>query len=156
MENTAVVEYRAGLLKQLSESSTAFCGACRAAADPFKPLDQAGWNVHQLAAHVRDVEAQSYGLRVQRTLAEQYPLFPKFRAEVWAAGHYDPNEPLEKILSELENNVSRMLAGLRAQPESAWSRLGRHEIQGDRTLQIWVERSLEHIREHLATVRKAG
>ena len=156
MDNTAVVDYRARLLKQLSESSAAFCAACRAAADPFKPVDQAGWDIHQLAAHVRDVEAQSYGLRVHRTLAEDYPLFPKFRAEVWAAGHYDPNEPLEKILSELEDNVRSMLAELKTRPESAWSRLGRHEIQGDRTLQIWVERSLEHIQEHLETVRKAG
>ena len=37
-----------------------------------------------------------------------------------------------------------------------WARPSRHETQGaGLTLQVWVERSLKHIEEHLATVRKA-
>jgi hypothetical protein len=156
MDNKSVVEYRARLLEQLLKSSEAFCAACRATRDLRKPLDKNGWNVHQLAEHVRDVQEQSYGLRVRRTLAEAEPLFPKFHADRWAAEHYDPDEPLEKILDEFMENIRSLDADLRTRPDSAWSRIGRHEIQGARTLQIWVERSLEHVREHLETVKKAG
>lgn len=92
-------------------------------------------------------------MRVRRTLTEHYPAFPKFDANTWAAQHYDPDEPLEKILAEFESSIHAMVEQLKIQPDSAWSRLGRHETQGDRTLQIWVERSLEHIQEHLETVK---
>ena len=155
MDNKSVVEYRTRLLEKLLKSSDAFCAACRSVKDPRKPVDANGWNVHQLAAHVRDVEAQSYGLRVRRTLDEAEPLFPKFHADQWTIAHYDPDEPLEKILDEFSGNIHAIVADLKTRPDSVWSRLGRHEIQGYRTLQIWVERSLEHVREHLETVRKA-
>ncbi len=179
MDNNTVIEYRARLLEQLLKSADAFCAACRAATpatprrstgavcpavsqagcaggareDTRKPLDADHWNVHQLAQHVRDVDVQSYEKRIRRTLTEDAPLFPKFDADLWASEHYNPDEPLEKILTEFEDSVHNMVAELKTQPESAWSRLGRHEIQGDRTLQIWVERSLEHIQEHLETVK---
>ncbi len=45
------------------------------------------------------------------------------------------------------------------QPQEVWSREGRHEaLGGGLTLQLWVERSLAHIEEHLAAVKqlKAG
>ncbi len=151
-----MVEYRTRLLDKLLESSQAFCAACRAAPDPRRPVDENSWNVHQLAAHVRDLDAQSYGRRARRTLAEEYPLFPKFHADRWAAEHYDPDEPLEKILDEFLHSVQDLVAELKTQPAETWSRLGRHEIQGDRTLQIWVERSLEHVREHLDSVKRAS
>jgi hypothetical protein len=155
MESNPLAEYRTRLLGQLLKSTEAFCAACRAARDPKKSANNDQWNIHQLAQHVRDVNAQSYVPRIRRTLAEDYPAFVKFDADAWAAGHYNADEPLEKILGELEKNVRDVVAELKAQPDSAWSRLGHHDIHGDRTLQIWVERSLEHIREHLETV-KAG
>src|SRR5258706_12526948 len=93
MDNTAVVEYRVRLLEQLLKSADAFCDACRAAKDLRKPVGENGWNVHQLAQHVRDVDAHAYGMRVRRTLAEQNPSFPKFDANLWAVQHYDPPPP---------------------------------------------------------------
>jgi hypothetical protein len=154
MDNNAVVDYRARLLEKLLESADAFCATCRAVNDPWEPVDEHGWNVHQLAQHVRDVDVQSYSMRARRTLTEQYPSFPKFDADRWASQHYNADEALEKILAEFESNVHSLVEQLKTQPDGAWSRLGRHEIQGDRTLQIWVERSLEHIREHLETVQR--
>src|SRR5688572_23883137 len=91
-DNTAVVDYRIHLLEELSKNADAFCAACRAAQDPHKALDgntPPGWSVHQLAQHVRDVDARSYGMRVRRTLAEEYPSFPKFDANAWAIDYYD-------------------------------------------------------------------
>jgi hypothetical protein len=152
MGNNPVVDYRTRLLEQLMKSADAFCAACRAAKDPYRPLEKDHWNIHRLAQHVRDVNAQSHAPRIQRTLTEHYPSFPKFDADQWAVQHDNADEPLEKILAEFENSIHATVEQLKTQPDDAWSRLGRHEIQGDRTLQIWVERSLEHIQEHLEIV----
>lgn len=154
MDNSAVVSYRVRLLEQLGADAQAFCAACRAVKDPFKATGENDWNVYKIARHVRDVDAQSYGMRARRTLAEEYPAFPKFDANLWMAEHDDSDEPLEKVLADFEQSIHELVGLLTPQPDRAWSRLGRHEIQGDRTLQIWVERDLEHIREHLETVRK--
>lgn len=156
-DNSPVADYRARLLEQLLKSADAFCAACRddALEDPHKPVDENGWNIHQLAQHVRDVDIRSYGTRVRRTLAEDHPTFSKFDADQWSFEHYDASEALEKILAEFQGRIHTLVEELKSQPASAWSRLSRHEIQGDRTLQIWVERSLEHIQEHLETVERA-
>lgn len=154
MDNNPVVEYRTRLLEQLLKSADDFCSACRAAKDPGKPLGEGQSSIQQLAQHVRDVNAQSHAPRVRRTLIEDYPSFPKFDADAWAIQHGDAHEPLEKILTEFEGSIHALVEQLKAQPDGIWSRLGRHEIQGDRTLQIWVERSLDHIREHLEIVRQ--
>lgn len=154
-DNSPVVDYRARLLEQLLKSADAFCAACRddAMEDLHKPVDENGWSIHQLAQHVRDVDAHSYGTRVRRTLTEDHPTFAKFDPNQWSAEHYDASEALEKILVEFQGSIHALVEELKSQPASAWSRLSRHEIQGERTLQIWVERGLEHIQEHLETVK---
>jgi hypothetical protein len=153
MNNQELTEYRTRLLEKILQSAAAFCAACRGIPDPRKPMD-GGWNIHQIAAHVRDVDAQVYGLRIRRTLAEDYPIFPNFYADAWIASQYKADEPLEKILGELEVSIRELVSWLKSQPATAWSRLGRHEINGEFTLQTWVERSLAHIEEHLETVKK--
>jgi hypothetical protein len=154
MENKELYEYRARLLDKILQTAAAFCAACRAIQNPRQPIED-GWNVHQVAAHVRDVDENVYGLRIRRTASEEYPTFTNFDAETWAAAHYNPAEPLEHILSGIESSVQANVAWLKAQPVTIWSRLSRHEIDGERTLQIWVERTLAHLAEHLETVEKA-
>lgn len=164
MENSGLSEYRLRLLEKLLESADDFCSVCRRANDIYQFIDSEigidgllppGWNIHRLAVHVRDVDREAYGLRARRTLREQNPTFPKFHADPWMVAHYDLAEPLEKILDEFQDSIHELVNELHAQPKSVWSRLGRHEIQGKRTLQIWVEQDLAHIREHLAIARKA-
>jgi hypothetical protein len=153
MDNQELTEYRARLLEKILQSAEAFCAACQKIKDPNKPVD-GGWNIHQIAAHVRDVDAQVYGLRIRRTLAEDHPTFPNFDADAWVASQYQAGEPLEKILGELDGSLHELVSWLKSQPATAWSRVGRHEINGEYALQTWVERSLAHIEEHLQTVNK--
>jgi hypothetical protein len=41
-------------------------------------------------------------------------------------------------------------------PQEGWSRTSRHaSLGGDLTLQLWVERSLAHLEEHLAALKTA-
>ncbi len=155
MKNKEVLRYRERLLAGIVSAADGFCAACRAVADPHD-TQPGGWTVHQLAAHTRDVHLQVYGMRMRRTLAEDEPVFPNFDAEAWMAEHYDAAEPLDAILNQFKADVDDLAAVFSTLPPEAWSRLSRHETQGERTLQIWAERALAHIREHWDTVTKVG
>jgi hypothetical protein len=107
------------------------------------------WSMHQVAAHLRDVEVQAYVPRVHRMLAESEPLLRDFDAEAFMAGHYDPSEPIEQVVADLEQarlGVRRVLA---FDDGRAWSRTGRHPALGSRTVQTWIERAVSHFDEHL-------
>lgn len=150
-----LLEYRAKLIDRLELTADDFCKACLAVSDPFKPVEDGGWNTHQLAAHTRDVD-RVYSLRARRTAEENDPVFQNFDADEWIAIHYNADEPLASVLDGLIASVEEAASMLRELPPEAWSRESRHEIYGGGfTLQTWVERRLAHIREHLETVQKA-
>ncbi len=149
-----LIQYRKQLLDQCTADARDFREACLAVKDPSAAVE-GGWNVHQLAAHTRDVDEQVYGLRARRTLREENPEFQNFDGDRYMAEHYHPEEPLRSILEQLVDSVDGLTAELRSLPPEAWKRESRHATQGSGlTLQLWVERGLGHIREHLATVRK--
>jgi hypothetical protein len=155
MVTTELQEYRQKLLKRLEEAAHEFEAACRAVGDPFA-LRYEDWTVHQLAAHTRDVAVNVYGPRARRTATEDNPEFKNFDADAWMAAHYNPAEPIDSILAELKENITSLVAFLRELPAEAWARQSRHEIHGDGfTLQLWVERNLEHLEEHLHSVKNA-
>jgi hypothetical protein len=153
MENKELLEYRARLLDRINAATEEFCILVRKVKDPFAPIE-AGWNTHQVASHVRDVNEVVYGVRIRRTINEKVPFFNDFNADAWAAEHYRADEPLEDILADLETSVSATLSILQELPSQAWSRMGRHEINGEFPLQYWVERALAHTQEHVDTLKK--
>lgn len=150
-------EYRSKLIDRIEASAEEFRAACLAVRDPFKAVDEGGWNTHQVAVHTRDVDRLVYGLRVRRTAEEDKPVFQNFDGDAWMAENYNPEEPLASILDELSASVKGTVSLLRELPPEDWSRPSGHEIYGDGfTLQTWVERGLEHIQEHLDTLKKAA
>ncbi|MGZ6347848.1 MAG: hypothetical protein ACXWNC_09820 [Anaerolineales bacterium] len=73
------------------------------------------------------------------------------------AEHYNPKESLRAMLDELVTSVEGLVDVLRSLPADGWKRESRHATQGvGLTLQRWVERDLEHIDEHLTTVKLAN
>jgi DinB superfamily len=150
-----LLEYRRSLINRLIEATDEFCSTCLAVKDSFAPRAEGEWNVHQVAAHVRDVDKLVYGLRVRRTAAEQNPEFQNFDGELYMAEHYSADEPLAMILDELRENVNGLANMLRELPDEAWSRESRHATLGHGfTLQAWVERNLAHIEDHMETVKR--
>ena len=98
-----------------------------------------------------------YGLRARRTVDEDNPKFQSFDAENWAKTLYDATEPLASILDEFSANMKELVSFLRTLPAEAWARESRHPTLGSGlTAQIWVERGLAHIEEHLASVKKVA
>ena len=150
-----LTEYRMNLMERLEEAAKEFRSACLARSDPYTPLEEGGWNVHQIAVHTRDTDKLVYGLRARRTAMEENPEFPSFDGEAYMAQHYDANESLSELLDGFVQNVEALVELLRSLPEDGWSRLSRHTTLGSGiTLQTWVEKGLAHIQEHLETVKK--
>jgi hypothetical protein len=148
-------EYRTRLIDNLVIAAKEFRRQCLAVADPSAPLEEGGWNTHQVAAHTRDVDAMVYGMRARRTASEDNPGFQSFDADAHSARHYNPAEPLQEVLDGLVDNVESLGAMLRELSGDAWARESRHATLGSGfTLQSWVERDLAHIEEHVATVKK--
>lgn len=146
-------EYRMNLLARFEASAKAFRDKYLGVEDPLAPLEENGWNAHQVAVHTRDVNRLVYGLRVRRTAVEDNPEFPTFDGEAFMAQNYDPSEPLGDVLDGLVKNVDNLVEMLRSLPDAAWSRLSRHTTLGSGlTLQIWVEKDLAHIQEHLQSL----
>jgi hypothetical protein len=152
-----LLEYRLKLVGQLESAAEEFRQACMRVREPFKAVDEGGWNAHQVAAHTRDVDEKVYGLRIRRTVEEDQPVFQDFDGDAWMAENYNPDEPLASILDELSASVKKTVSLLRELPPETWSRESGHEIYGDGfTLQTWVERGLAHIREHADAVKRAA
>jgi hypothetical protein len=149
-----LLEYRVKLIARLGEAAREFRAACEAINDPFAKVE-GEWNLHQIAWHTRDVEKLIYGARIYQTLNVDNPEFKNFDADEWMAAHYNQQESLTQILDELVKNIDDLCKTLRDLPQAAWSRESRHEAMGGGlTLQLWVERSLAHIEEHLQTLKK--
>ena len=152
-----LTEYRKQLVDRLEEAAKEFQTAALAVKNSFAPIEEGGWNVHQLAVHARDVDRLVYGLRARRTLAEDNPEFPNFDGTTHMAEKYDRKEPLSDVLDGFSKSVGEQVELLRGMPVEAWSRLSRHATQGNGlTLQMWVERGVEHLEEHLATIKRGG
>lgn len=150
-----LMEYRVKLVDRLREAAGEFCEAGQSIPDPDR-IVEGEWTIHQIISHTRDVEKNVYGMRIRRTLNEENPTFKNFEADDWMKVEYRKDEPLTAILGEFSASVEELCQMLGTLPTEAWSRLSRHEsLSGDLPMQLWVERSLAHIEEHLATLKKA-
>lgn len=149
-----LLEYREKLVARLAQATKEFCAACELFDNPFEKVN-GDWNVHQIASHTRDVESAIYGTRIRQILNEDNPHFKSFNADAWMANHYNKDEPLNKILIDFDSNITQLCNMLKDLPQAGWSRLSSHESAGSElTLQLWVERSLAHIEEHLKALKK--
>src|SRR5512133_2698528 len=124
-----LLEYRTKLISKLISASHEFRDACLAAKEAFASLD-GGWNIHQIAAHPRDVDKLVYSSRARRTATEDNPEFQTLDGEAYMAEHYSAGEPLHEIVEELVQNVEDLAQALRELPASAWSRQSRHTTLG--------------------------
>ena len=149
-----LMEYRVKIVARLREAAREFRAACEAVKDPFSVVE-GEWTLHQIAWHTRDVDKLIYGARIRQTLNEDNPEFKNFDADAWMAAHYNKEEPLSEILDEFVMNVEELCKTLGSMPREAWSRESRHETMGgELLLQLWVERSLAHIEEHLRSLKR--
>ena len=143
-----LLEYRQRLINKFTEAGLQLENAVSRIRDPFQPLEKDGWNLHQIAIHMRDVNQEVYLPRLDRIMLEENPVFENFDGEAWMNVHYDPQESLQKVVREFKEQCCSRAAWLLDLPIEAWNRLGSHPILGRHSLQWWVERTLALISEH--------
>lgn len=150
-------EYRAKLLDRLEQQPAQFAEALAGIPEPewHTRRDEQGRTVHQVVAHVRYLETLAFGPRIRSILQADNAELVAYPTHHWADALYDRAEPLASILEEFSRTRAEIVAWLRPQDAAGWTRLGFHPPSGARTLQWWAERTLNHAREHLESIRGA-
>jgi hypothetical protein len=119
------------------------------------PRVAGGNTLHQVLAHLRDVEIHAFLPRFRRLLAEDKPELEPFASPDWTADRYQFEEALPAILAEFTHARAEAVTLMRAMRPEDWARLGFHPPTGWRTTQWWVEHIYRHAREHLLEVQRA-
>lgn len=145
-----LLEYRQRLIKKIATAPLRIETALIQIKDASRPLENGGWNLHQVVAHMRDVNQHVYLPRLHRIMDEENPLFENFDGEAWMAKNYQPQESIQKVATEFKEQCQSSADWLNGLPLEAWNRAGQHPYFGKHSLQWWVERTLAHINEHLA------
>ena len=151
-------EYRLRLLTQLEQQPAEVAALLAALPESawYQPRSLTGRSLHQLAAHVRDLETLAFLPRLRRIMTEDRPILEAFASHDWSSSGYRPDEPMTSILANWSQARAEVLDLLPTVSQAAWSRTSFHSPSGPRTLQWWAERTLKHVREHLLDPLLAG
>jgi uncharacterized damage-inducible protein DinB len=109
------------------------------------------WSAHENLAHLARYH-EVFLDRLEKILAENNPLFSRYRAEddpewpKWAA------MPSQQILASLASLRARLMVRLRSLNQEDFSRSGTHPRFGEMSLALWLEFFLVHEGHHLNVV----
>ncbi|MBI4732527.1 MAG: SDR family NAD(P)-dependent oxidoreductase [Chloroflexi bacterium] len=117
------------------------------------PRADGSWNSHQILAHLRDVNKEVYIPRLEQIAEQTNPLFQDFDGERWMKEHYDPAEPMDRLLAEFKHQCEETADWLERLPAEDWERPGTHVTLGEHSFLWWADRLVAHIGEHLAQLR---
>ena len=105
------------------------------------------WSAHEVIHHCADSESNAH-LRLRYLLAEQDPLIVGYDQAEWARALAYARRPLAPALATVVAVRANTVPLLRALPESAWSRSGRHTEMGTYTVEGWLGLYAEHLEIH--------
>jgi hypothetical protein len=107
-----------------------------------------GFAIAEHPSHLADLEEDGYAVRIERLLAESYPLLPDFDGKrVAAERNYielDPFQAAARFISVRTRNLERV--GLLSPVE--WNRTGEQQGVGEVTLRRVIEMMGEHDATH--------
>ena len=111
------------------------------------------WCVRQIVHHVADVEVGD-AMRLRLMLAHDGPLITAYDEARFAARlHYD--RPIETSLAAFRTLRASNASLLERMSAGDWPRRGYHEERPLYSVEILVQKSIEHDREHLAQIQRA-
>ncbi len=113
-----------------------------------------GWTCHQVLAHLRDIESLVIAPSIRSLLAGRDGALPPCPEDsAWLQGYRADEAPEEIFRSyvAIRSEETGLLMQLDAPP---WNASARHPQFGVRTLQWWVEASLQHARRHLSLLQR--
>jgi len=153
-----ILGYRVKLLDRLKDQPAELEATINAIPEPEWQLrqDATGRTIHQIVAHIRDVEVLAFVPRFQLFLTEAQPFFEPFSSHTWSAADYQPAEPMAKMLAEFAQARAKVWELMQPLTPQDWSRTALHPPSGRRTAQWWAERIYVHAQDHLNEIRRAG
>jgi DinB superfamily len=105
------------------------------------------WSAHEVIHHCADSESNAH-LRLRYLLAETDPLIVGYDQAEWARALEYARRPLAPALATVIAVRANTVPLLRALPEAAWSRSGRHTEMGAYTVEGWLDLYAEHLEIH--------
>lgn len=110
------------------------------------------WSILEVVCHLADSEAL-FADRMKRVLIEERPALPFADPSLYVtalAYHERVAGEETAFIAALRRQMARIL---RAQPAEAWSRVGVHSKEGERTLEQLLRKAVLHLEHHLGFVR---
>ena len=153
-----ILGYRLKLLERLKDQPSELLGTINTIPEAEWKLrqDATGRSIHQIVAHIRDVEVVAFLPRFQLFLSEEQPFFEPFSSHTWSAADYQPAEPMAKMLADFAHARAEVWELMQPLTPEDWSRLAFHPPSGRRTAQWWAERIYVHAQDHLKEIRHAA
>lgn len=105
--------------------------------------DPERFTLREMVAHLADWEP-IWLHRYQRTVTEEKPLLPDIDEGQMAIDHDYAHANIHEALNRYIQGRTRLLAFLRAQPDTSWERVAHRETIGDLTLETMVAFALGH------------
>lgn len=113
------------------------------------------WTLHQVAAHVRDVEVEVFLYRLKRMLKEENPAVESFDGDTWMRERYSAGEPVKKIAAEIRAARKKQIALLKKAKDKDWARTARHSAYGKISVEWMMTHAANHSMEHAAQLGTA-
>lgn len=112
------------------------------------------WSLTELACHLRDVEREVHGPRVQAILQQDDPFLVGTDTDTWVSDCDYQTQSGPEALQAFVAARKQSIAVLADLAEAAWRRPARHTIFGPTHLAEIVGWILEHDRIHIAQLRQ--
>ncbi|MDP9193211.1 MAG: DinB family protein [Acidobacteriota bacterium] len=125
-----------------------------------RPPAAGGFTLIENAWHLADLEAEGYGVRLRRILAETSPSLPDFQGDVIAQDRDYLHLPLAPALERFERARAENIALIEAATETDRQRTGQQEGAGtitfERVIAMMNEHDVSHVEEITALCRELG
>ena len=105
------------------------------------------WSAHEVVVHCGDSETNAAG-RIRSLVAEPAPLIVGYDQDAWAVVLDYHALPVEPAFAAVEAVRANTAALLRALPEAAWARVGRHSESGTYSAEDWLRTYAVHLHDH--------
>lgn len=109
------------------------------------------WSALEVLCHLRDVDREIFGPRLERLLAESHPVLPDLTTRGWDAERDYQGQPVAPTLEAWRAARRTVLARLAPLGRADWERTGFHPLRGYVSLstlaRAWAEHDLSHHRQ---------
>jgi len=109
------------------------------------------WSIREVVCHLADSEIV-YADRMKRVIAEDNPTFFEADPDLFVSALYCTQRSLGKELDVVEVIRTHMLPILQSCDVNDFQRTGVHSLDGPMTLQMLLQRIVDHIPYHVAFI----